>query len=52
MPSYLPMEPGFDIGSDSYIDKRIVLTKAEMLTAEDDYFLPDMYFAFCPEDKQ
>lgn len=50
MPSYLPMEPGFEIGSDSYIDKRIVLTKEQMITAEDDYFLPDTYFAFCLDD--
>lgn len=50
--AYTSLGNGFEITGANYIDRRIVLTKAEMLTAEDDYFLPDIYFAFCPDDNQ
>ena len=48
--AYTGLGNGFEITGANYIDRRIVLTKAEMLTAEDDYFLPDLYFAYCPDD--
>lgn len=50
--AYTSLANGFEITGANYIDKRLVLTKTEMLTAEDDYFLPDIYFAFCPDDNQ
>lgn len=48
--AYTKFRNGLDIITASAIDKRIYLTKAEMLTAEDTFNLPDVYFAVCPED--
>ena len=48
--SYIKFRSGLNLTSKEVIDKRIYLTKAEMLTAEDDYLLPDVYFAVCPDD--
>ena len=51
MATYFKYRDGFDISSNAYIDKRIVLTKAEMLTAEEDFIMPDNYFAYCIDDE-
>ena len=48
--AYTKFRNGFDIITSSAIDKRIYLTKAEMLTAEDNFNLPDVYLAICPDD--
>lgn len=49
---YNGVAQGFVVNSASAIDKRLLLTKAEMVTAEDDYMLPDHYFALCTEDSK
>ena len=48
--AYTRFRNGLDITTAAAVDKRIYLTKAEMLTAEDTFNLPDVYFAVCPED--
>lgn len=48
--AYTSFRNGFKITSAAAIDERIVLTKAEMKSAEDKLSLPDVYFAFCSED--
>ena len=48
--AYTRFRNGLDISTASAVDKRIYLTKAEMLTAEDNFNLPDVYFAVCPDD--
>lgn len=48
--AYTNFRNGFSIQTASAIDKRIFLTKAEMLTAEDNYVLPAVYFCICSED--
>ena len=48
--AYTKFRNGLDIITASAIDKRIYLTKAEMLTAEDNFNLPDVYLAVCPDD--
>lgn len=48
--AYTRFSNGFDITSNSAVDKRLSLTKAQMLTAEDDFNLPDVYFCICPDD--
>lgn len=48
--AYQVFRNGFKVTSNSAIDQRIYLTKEEMLTAEDDYYLPDVYFAICVDD--
>ena len=48
--AYTRFRNGLDITTTAAVDKRIYLTKAEMLTAEDTFNLPDVYFAVCPED--
>jgi len=41
---------GFTITSSAAVDRRIYLSKAEMLTAEDSYNLPAVYFCICTDD--
>lgn len=48
--AYTRFRNGFDIVTNSAVDKRVYLTKAEMVTAEDNFALPDVYFAICPDD--
>lgn len=48
--AYTRFRNGFDIATNSAVDKRVYLTKAEMVTAEDNFTLPDVYFAICPDD--
>lgn len=48
--AYTRFRNGLDITTAAAVDKRIYLTKAEMLTAEDNFNLPDVYFAVCPDD--
>ena len=48
--AYSNFRNGFAIQTSAAIDQRIYLTKAQMLTAEDDYVLPEVYFCICPED--
>lgn len=48
--AYVNFVSGFNIGSKSAIDSRLVLTHAQMLTAETDFVLPDVYFCICPDD--
>ena len=48
--AYTKFRNGLDITTASAVDKRIYLTKAEMLTAEDNLNLPDVYLAVCPDD--
>ena len=48
--AYTRFRDGLDITTAAAVDKRIYLTKAEMLTAEDNFNLPDVYFAVCPDD--
>lgn len=52
MAKYITSIGGFDIGSDSYIDKRLILTKEQMLQAYDEWFMPERYIAYCLDDKQ
>ena len=48
--AYTKFRNGLDITTASAVDKRIYLTKTEMLTAEDNLNLPDVYLAVCPDD--
>lgn len=48
--AYTRFRNGLDITTAAAVDKRIYLTKAEMLAAEDNFNLPDVYFAVCPDD--
>ena len=48
--AYTGFRNGFNIQTSAAIDRRILLSKAEMLTAEDVYELPDQYFAICTND--
>lgn len=48
--AYTSYKNGLNVQTASAIDRRIYLTKAEMLTAEDVYMLPDVYFCICPDD--
>lgn len=48
--AYTNFRNGFSVQTASAIDRRMLLTKAEMLTAEDDYMLPDQYFCLCKDD--
>ena len=52
MSDYTKVGYGYEVTAYAAIDKRLVLTKAEMLTAHEDYSLPDFYFAYCPDDNQ
>ena len=52
MANYVRFGSGFNITTNSAIDKRFVLSKAEMLTAEDVYNLPTVYFALCTTDRK
>lgn len=42
---------GFQITSSEPVDRRLVLTKAEMTTLRDDR-MPDLYFTLCSDDSQ
>lgn len=48
--AYTGFKNGFTVGSSSAVDRRILLTKEEMVTAEDNYMLPDQYFAICSDN--
>lgn len=48
--AYQKFRNGFDVSTNSAIDKRMYLTKAEMLTAHEDFNLPDVYINICPTD--
>lgn len=48
--AYTQFRNGFKVTTEAAIDERIILTKAQMLTAEDDYSLPPVYLCICPED--
>ena len=48
--AYTRFRNGLDITTAAAVDKRIYLTKAEMLAAEDNFNLPAVYFAVCPDD--
>ena len=48
--AYQKFRNGFDVSTNSAIDKRLYLTKAEMLTAHEDFNLPDVYINICPTD--
>jgi hypothetical protein len=52
MAKYTAVSGGFDIGSDSYVDKRLLLTKEEMKAAYDEWFMPERYIAYCLDDQQ
>lgn len=41
---------GYEVGAYQPIDTRLILTKAQMLTAHEDFSLPDNYFAYCLDD--
>jgi len=41
---------GFNITSNASIDKRLVMTKAEMAAAASTYQMPDHYFCICSDD--
>lgn len=48
--AYQEFRNGFKVQTGSAIDKRLLLSKAEMLTVEEDYTMPDEYFAVCKDD--
>lgn len=49
--AYTDFQNGFNVQTRSAIDKRIYLTKAEMLNAEKQFpLLPKKYFAVCSEN--
>ena len=48
--AYTKFRNGFELSTAAAIDKRIYLSKAEMLTAEEVYRLPDVYFCICTDD--
>lgn len=41
---------GFVITTDEPIDSKLVLTKAQMKTAHDDFMMPNIYFCICSTD--
>lgn len=45
--AYVKFNSGFKVGSHSAIDARIILSKVDMLSAEEDFAMPDVYFAVC-----
>lgn len=51
---YTKFRNGFEIQTASAVDKRIYLTKAEMLRESSEetslYVIPDVYLAICPDD--
>ena len=48
--AYQRFRNGFEVSTKSAIDKRMYLTKTEMLTAHEDFNLPDVYINICPTD--
>ena len=52
MARYVNVSNGFSIGTDAYVDERLLLTKAQMKEAEDEFFMPQRYIAYCLDDKQ
>lgn len=48
--AYSRLRNGFEIQTASAIDRRIYLSKAEMLAAEDLFMLPDSYLCICSDD--
>ena len=52
MAKYINFIGGFNVGTKSAIDQRIILTKAEMLAVSNgsSYSVPDIYFALCSDD--
>lgn len=50
--AYTRFSNGFDVTTSSAIDKRLILTKAEMKIAEDVYNLPPVYFAVCSDNDE
>lgn len=50
--AYVKFNSGFKVGSHSAIDARIILSKVDMLSAEEDFAMPDVYFAVCKNDGQ
>ena len=51
MATYVRFGAGFNITTNSSIDKRFVLSKAEMKAANPNG-LPEVYFALCTDDKK
>ena len=51
---FINVSGGFTINDEAGapIDSRLVLTKEEMLTAEDDFYMPEVYLAVCSDDGQ
>lgn len=49
---YQKFRNGFEVTTNSAIDKRLYLTKAEMLTAHTNFNLPDVYINICPTDSK
>ncbi len=47
---YQRFRNGFEVSTDSAIDKRMYLTKAEMLTAHQSFNMPGTYINICPDD--
>lgn len=50
MEQYKRIPFGFDITQATAIDKRLVLTREQMLDAENTMLLPDQYFCICVDD--
>ena len=50
MPILFPR--GLTITTDEAIDSRLILTKAQMVTVEDDFMMPEHYFCLCSDDNQ
>ena len=49
---YMNVSTGFSVGGDYYIDERLLLTKEQMKGAYDEWFMPQVYIAYCLDDKQ
>ena len=50
MPIVFPR--GLTITTDEVIDSRLVLTKEQMATIENDFMMPEHYFCLCSDDSQ
>ena len=48
--AYQRFRNGFEVQTASAIDKRVKLTKAQMATADQDFMMPEVYFAICEDD--
>ena len=49
---YVDVSGGFEVTGDSYIDRRLLLTKEQMRGAYDEWFMPPVYICYCLDDKQ